>query len=379
VVELWLYENETHGGRPTFRLYLEQSRVSEVGVMVTSWSSGSLLLLAALALTSACGGSSDSEGSSGSSGSGAGGGSGGTAGGSGGSGGSAGSTTGGTGGGSGGGAAQCVGDVYDGLVYVNYDQFSPTLGSHCKGTNHQDIQGVEKLVFLGDSITVGTFPTSSAQFYRTVLSEQVKAQWPAVEVQSCAVNGARTADFFSGDQQISDCFPGVEQKKTLIVITMGGNDLANMAENKLGANEANAQTDVVVSEMRAAVEWLKDPANFPNGSWVVFANVYEYTDLTADLDSCPLAGAAGLSGEYMTGVAALTRMREGYMKIAVDTGSDMMFLGESFCGHGYHAGDANSQCYRGPGTANWFDITCIHPTPEGHKQIADDFWAIITE
>jgi hypothetical protein len=53
---------------------------------------------------------------------------------------------------------------------------------------------------------------------------------------------------------------------------MGGNDLADMAYNKTGATEALAQTDVMVSEMRAAVEWLKDPANFPNGSYVVFAN-----------------------------------------------------------------------------------------------------------
>jgi hypothetical protein len=147
----------------------------------------------------------------------------------------------------------------------------------------------------------------------------------------------------------------------------------------MGANEANAEADQSVAEMRAAVEWLKDPVNFPNGSYVVFANVYEYTDLTADLSSCPTANLIGLSGEYMTGVAALTKMREGYMKIAVDTQTDMLFMGESFCGHGYHAGDTNSQCYRGPNTPNWFDISCIHPTPVGHGVIADEFMMLIDE
>jgi lysophospholipase L1-like esterase len=361
-------------------------------------STGWIAVLSALVGSSACGGSSDSEGSGGAGGStagSAGAGTGGSAGsGTGGSSGSAGSGTGGSAGsgtggsagsgtggssGSGGAAQACLGDVYDGLVFVNYDQFSPTVGSHCKGTNHQDIQNVEHLVFLGDSITVGTFPTPANQAYRPLLTQKVQAKWPGVTVESCAVNGARTGDFFSGDNQIADCFPGPEPKRTLIVITMGGNDLANMASNKMGANEANAEADVVVGEMRAAVEWLKDPVNFPNGSYVVFANVYEYTDLTADLSSCPTANLIGLSGEYMTGVAALTKLREGYMKIAVDTGSDMLFMGESFCGHGYRAGDTAGQCYRGPNTPNWFDISCIHPTPAGHAVIADEFMAIIDE
>ena len=37
----------------------------------------------------------------------------------------------------------------------NYDQFGPQVGSHCLGTNHQDIDKVERVVFLGDSVTVG--------------------------------------------------------------------------------------------------------------------------------------------------------------------------------------------------------------------------------
>jgi hypothetical protein len=334
---------------------------------------GWLVLGSALLVSGGCGGSSDEGSSGGSAGSGAGGA---ATGGTSGAGAQAGSGA--NGGSSGGGSVQsCLSDVYDGLVYVNYEQFSPTAGAHCKGTNHQDIQEVERLVFLGDSITFGTPPTPSGSFYRTLLGDMVKQKWPNVEIQNCAVNGARTRDFFQGDQQIPDCFPGVEQKRTLTVITMGGNDLAAMARDKLGATEALALTDQAVSEMRAAVEWLKDPQNFPNGSYVVFANVYEYTDLTANLSSCPQGSLFGFSGEYMTGVAALTKMREQYMKIAVDTGSDLMFLGEAFCGHGFAAGDVQGQCYRGPDTKNWFDLTCIHPTPEGHSVIANDFFAII--
>lgn len=287
-------------------------------------------------------------------------------------GGSAGTASGGAAGG------MCYPEVYDGLVYVNYEQFSPKLNSSCAGTNHQDIQNPEKLVFLGDSITVGTFPTPANQVYRALLTNLAKAQWPSIEVTSCAVNGAQTDDFFAGDKQIPKCFPAAEQKKTLVVITMGGNDIAGMAKDKLSASAASAEADKVLANMKQAVEWLKDPTNFPNGSWVVFANIYEYTDLTANLGSCPTGNLIGLTGEWIAGTAMLVKLREGYMKIAVDAQADMIFLGEHFCGHGYNYADTKQQCYI-PNSSNWFDLTCIHPTPEGHKQVADLFWKTITE
>jgi lysophospholipase L1-like esterase len=333
----------------------------------------------------ACGGSSSSDANGGSTASGGTTASGGSSSGGGGTGGadggSGGNPSGGATGGGGGGGQACLADKYDGLVYVNYDQFNPIINSTCSGTNHQDIQGVEKLVFLGDSITVGTFPTPANQVYRELLTAKAQAEWPGVEVQSCAVNGAKTDDFFSGDNQIPKCFPGPEQKKTLIVITMGGNDLKDIAQKKdtLSIAEAQAMADQVVANMKDAVTWLKDPTNFPNGSYVVFANVYEYTDLTGDLSSCPLAQTfAGLSGDWAAGMTVLGNSREGYMKVAVDTQSDMIFLGESFCGHGYHFNDTTGQCYEA-GATNWFDLTCIHPTPEGHGHLADLFWNTITE
>ena len=65
------------------------------------------------------------------------------------------------------------------------------------------------------------------------------------------------------------------------------------------------------------------------------------------------------------------------MKVAVDTKIDMVFLQEDFCGHGYKNDDPGLQCYRGPNTPRWFDLTCIHPNPAGHAEIARLFRAII--
>ncbi len=260
----------------------------------------------------------------------------------------------------------------------DYDQFNPTVASHCRGTNHQDIEGVEKLVFLGDSVTEGTFPTGVAQFYRNQLAEKLKGVFPGLEVAECAVNGARVKDLLEGDKQIEDCFPGPEPKRTLVVMTLGGNDILSWASNDLPQEEAMQEADKVGDRFRKAIEWFfDDPAKFPAGVFVVFSNIYEYSDGTANLGSCPGANLLGLSGNYLHGATAVAKLEEIYMSIAVDTGADMIFMLEEFCGHGYERKEEGT-CYLGPDAELWFDLTCIHPTPTGHSVLADMFFDTIT-
>ena len=116
---------------------------------------------------------------------------------------------------------------------------------------------------------------------------------------------------------------------------------------------------------------------FPNGVYIVFANVYEYTDTSGDLASCPASSVAGMSGSWPTGAPAVVHFQERYMQIATETKTDMIFLLEHFCGHGYKRDDPTLQCYRGPNTPLWFDLTCYHPNPDGHGQIADRFLHVI--
>ncbi|MEZ4463912.1 MAG: hypothetical protein R3F43_05165 [bacterium] len=51
-----------------------------------------------------------------------------------------------------------------------------------------------------------------------------------LEVESCAKLGARNDDFLRDGGQIPDCFPeGGSPKRTLVIFTMGGNDIAAWA------------------------------------------------------------------------------------------------------------------------------------------------------
>lgn len=272
--------------------------------------------------------------------------------------------------------ALCFADLADGPIELpDYDALGANFGNHCFGTDHQDIEGVERLVILGDSISHGTFPTPADQFWANQFNNYMQNRFPGVEFQNCAKDGAETDDL---DGQIDACFPGgVEQKKTLIAFTMGGNDIKSFAGDPLP--QAMAGVDQSIANLDAALGRLTDPSMFPNGSYVIFANVYEYTDMSGNLSSCLLANLIGLSGNWIEGAEALMHMHEGYMSAAIKYGVDMVFMQEHFCGHGYAAGDASLQCYRGPGAANWFDASCIHPTPEGHTQITGLFKSVVEQ
>lgn len=284
------------------------------------------------------------------------------------------------------------------------------IGSHCHGTNNQDIFDIERVVFLGDSVTVGTPPTEVPDYYRSVVADALAAQFglappgglwktadpfngtsivqDAGDFSSCAKWGARTDDFLMGGDQVAKCFPPEKRDlNTLVVMTMGGNDLSRLAEDGIGsapkpAADLWADVEQFVQYKRAAVQWLKDPLNLTGDVSVVFANVYEYSDGTADLLSCPAAGTAGFDENWMD-PALLMEMavyaNEQYAHIAYETGSDLVLMLEEFCGRGFRRDDPNAVCYRGPGESAYFDLTCIHPTGTGHLALAQLFLDVIEE
>jgi lysophospholipase L1-like esterase len=264
------------------------------------------------------------------------------------------------------------------------------------------------VVFLGDSVTVGTPPSLSSQYYRTILADALASKfglnapdffWQTIDVfngtsltqesgdfASCAKWGARTDDLIQDSTQIADCFSQSDlQKRTLVVMTMGGNDLASLTKAATdGATQPElwAQVQGFVDLMRDAATWFREPGRFPNGVFLVFANMYEFTDGTGEVQSCDVSGLAGFD-EPVPSPQELADLviwaNEQYLSIAVETQSDMIFLLEDFCGHGFKADDPAAPCYRGPNTDTWFDLTCIHPNPTGHQHIADMFMAVVNE
>ena len=330
-----------------------------------------------------------------------------------------------------------------------YDDLGPLIGDHCHGTNHQDIEDVQHVVFLGDSVTVGTpniehlLSIDNQHFYRNLLAEWLTDHFDlsqggafggwnlwktydyfsgkggrleAGDFKNCSKWGARNDDLLEGGGQIAECFPGGgSHKRTLVVFTMGGNDISKITE--VGGNaspeevaagypEAWALAQSAIQYLEEAILWLKDPVRFPNGSYVIYNNGFEFTDSTGQTSACtpqyklniPGIGEIDLSelGIDMAGLAGMNEWEqpevqaeiviwflEEYMRIAVEHQVDMNWTLESFCGHGFIAtgpnADPENQCYLGPDSENFFDITCIHPSVPGHNAMYEMFRAIVEE
>jgi len=306
----------------------------------------------------------------------------------------------------------CFPEIWDpAFPGADYDQFGPTVGTHCQGTNHQDIQGVERVVFVGDSVTVGTPPSLDAELYRSRLTEALATRfglavpgwpWPGLDwlsgtalgpldgggdFVSCAEWGARADDLMADNSQLLDCLPESERNKTtLVVMTVGGNDIASLTQDgAAGVSTALLWLAVEqwVQDIEDAIRWIVEPGRFPAGVYVLFSNNFEFTDATGDVESCDFASFGGFENtpweDPLAQETLVVWAMEQYLRIATETGTDMIFMLEHFCGHGYRRDDQTGRCYRGPDAELWFDLTCIHPNPTGHQQISDMFMAVVNE
>jgi hypothetical protein len=163
-------------------------------------------------------------------------------------------------------------------------------------------------------------------------------------------------------------------------MTVGSNDIASMAQKKLNAEDAMLEAEQMLDLFRDAIRWFGDhPELFPKGVFVTFANIYEFTDGTGDVTSCPVAAFAGFDSAWSDGADAFVHIMEQFMKLAVEENRDMIFLQEHFCGHGFKKDDPKIQCYEA-GAQLWFDpFTCTHPNNEGHIEISKMFMSVVEE
>ena len=92
----------------------------------------------------------------------------------------------------------------------------------------------------------------------------------------------------------------------------GGNDINKLTQLSIdGADDQTLWdfTKQFVQQKRDALDWLTKPGRFPNGIFVVFANMYEFTDGTGDVGSCPASSPAPRSARAARSSARPSRKR----------------------------------------------------------------------
>jgi lysophospholipase L1-like esterase len=205
---------------------------------------------------------------------------------------------------------------------------------------------------------------------------------------NCAKYGARTDDLLlDPHRQLETCMPEEERsKRTLVIMTIGGNDIYSLLEDSnAGVDEATMRATYTraTALFEDAIRWIVEPGRFPNGVWVIFSTTYDFTDQDGALDmaSCDGAQLINMDEALLNPVIwdIMSDAQESYVRLATETGTDLIFLGEQFCGHGWNAADPTSRCYRGPGAAIWTDLTCEHPNRAGHEALTDMVRAVIEE
>ncbi len=253
------------------------------------------------------------------------------------------------------------------------DGWPPSCYEERMGIKNQVVRDVERVIFLGDSITATPYLTSPwSDRIRPDLQDLFGSD---LEIQNYAAWGAITDDI------LSDQLPRIDTestKRTLVMFTIGGNDALQVIGDD--TTTALAHMEGKVDNLHDILTWLYDPSNVPGGVYVIFANVYNPTDGEGDFTHCGFG--AGLEDWPNSDEVAETA-NGWYEDEANEHGSDLLNLHDLFAGHGFNNDDPTNPWYCNEcdpctdGCPRWYDATCIHPNNLGHIALAGFFLCMI--
>lgn len=245
---------------------------------------------------------------------------------------------------------------------------------------------LERLVFMGDSITAGLGVSEDPLAYARLLERNDDEAWPAFadadlqsvapspEVVDVAVPGATTTTVLEQQLLALTETAGASSGETAVFVTVGGNDVQQAMFRVLieGSGAEAEVADAVEANIGALVAALLDPALFPDGAFVYLANVYDPTHGTGLHPSC----FGGLDVSFMASVLDDTNDR--IRSVAEANGVAMIDLHGAFLGHGHWAEDPTAPFVDPSDPTVWFTSDCIHPNDRGHHELRLQFLAAAT-
>lgn len=241
-------------------------------------------------------------------------------------------------------------------------------------------QNPARVVFLGDSITAGYGLDNANNSYVSLLLDNNDSKWPGYETEDLAarypdiealdvsVSGATTTSLLADQLDAVEAGWGsTVSGETLVVITIGGNDLTDALFT--GADEV-AAANTVVANLEVIVDFFQDPARFPDGSYVYITNVYEPTDGTGQVEECFF----GL--DLSSVIPTFEDLATDSLALAQTQGWAWVDLRGHFVGHGFRYDEQGAWTDEEDPTL-WFQDDCIHPNPRGHHEVRRLFLAAI--
>jgi lysophospholipase L1-like esterase len=255
-----------------------------------------------------------------------------------------------------------------------------------------------RIVVMGDSISAGygtTNPSSGSSpytslAYYSLLEANNNTVWPSemsdslsaefsvanIPVLNVAVPGATTGSMISSPDQRSSLdsmlFTGGATSvsgATIVVITIGGNDLVAQLETDLETasdSSANQNLSNAISNIRSVINYFT-ASKFPDGVFIYLANVYDPSGGTGMLSGACAQSIAGVNtpvtDPYIEGI--LANWESAYVSLATELKFSIVDAHGGFLTHGVAATDT------------YFYRDCIHPNNEGHNELRNLFFEAI--
>jgi len=241
-------------------------------------------------------------------------------------------------------------------------------------------QDPQTVIFLGDSITAGAGASSRELTYTSLLAHDQSDSWTAwaeqdleslygeLDVIDVSVGGARTTTLIEEQlpavtDEIGDTLTG----ETIVVMTIGGNDMQAALPSMLLAEDKEAEYEAsirpAVDNFSTILDYFQDEARFPDGAHIYLTNVYEPTDNGGRAQGCFLSVDIGATLPY------LDRANAEIRELAVDRGVAAIDLRGHFLGHGHNHDDAELDAHDADDPTLWMADDCIHPNDRGHHEV----------
>ena len=248
----------------------------------------------------------------------------------------------------------------------------------------------KNLIFFGDSITVGTGATEFTREYNQLLMLNDDEAWPEhgdEDLESTfgeippaiydVSQGGATAKQVVAWQlpNLESQMPEVVEGETIVVATIGGNDmvLAVFASQLADDPEATAQAEVdkMVENLIEISAFFADSQRFPDPVYLYITNIYEPTDTVGQAEVC------FNNVDLRIGIGAIDLANLAMLELAQEEGYGYVDMRSHFLGHGHHAGDVSGEWHVPDDATTWFVDDCIHPNDRGHHEIRRLFSAAI--
>jgi len=245
----------------------------------------------------------------------------------------------------------------------------------------------ERLIYLGDSITRGDGASPSSQKYTALLESNADNAWPdhtdmdleslfpsITEVLDLSKGGATTSSMLNSQlPTLNNQINGSASGETIVVMTIGGNDMQAAIPTVLFGGDAKADEEIaeVIENFNIIADFFDDPDRFPDGVFVYLANVYEPTDDEGYWASCFL----GL--DISSAMDNLADANDAIREFAQDRGIAMIDMSGHFKGHGFYYDDPANPNFDEADQSLWFANDCIHPNNRGHHELRRLFYDAI--